>query len=106
LRAGTYARIALVAAAGRTLGSPTRAIGRLDATARFVLDPFAESRFGLYGLGGVSIPFEHEPRDPRLLIGAGVEGPTTRRTKIAAELGLGGGLRFGLVVRGATRGQR
>lgn len=105
LRAGWYVR------AGAALGTgvlwregPAVGLMRADATVRFLLDPFAERRRGLYG--GVGISARHAAggvgsQPPVLLLLAGVESRPRDGRVWAVEAGLGGGVRFGLVRRRA-----
>jgi hypothetical protein len=54
---GTYVRIGVLAGAGATIDgddSP-RAAGRLDVLARFLFDPFRQSRWGFSAGAGVSL---------------------------------------------------
>lgn len=94
---GTYVRAGVTVAAGVMEGSPS---GRIDLSARFLLDPFRESRWGPYGGGGVSARFD-DNRDAKayLLLFLGVEGPASRGLSPAIELGLGGGGRLGVILR-------
>src|SRR5262249_13015632 len=55
---GTYVRTTIDAAGGATWRyDQTRASGRVDAIARFLLDPFREAPLGLSLGGGVSVPY-------------------------------------------------
>jgi hypothetical protein len=104
---GTYTRLAIVGAIGTKMVAPRRALGRVDFLARFGLDPFGESRYGLYGFGGVGGWTARDAKpDYGLVVGAGLEGSLARRATLAAEVGLGGGVRIGIVVRSAMRGRR
>jgi hypothetical protein len=92
--------------AGARFPDDAQSVGevRADATVRFLLDPFAERRRGLYG--GVGLSASHlgggiGARPPVLLLLAGIEGPPRNGRAWALELGLGGGLRVGLVRRRA-----
>lgn len=106
VRAGWYARVGLAAAVGAVRdGADWQAVQRLDFTARFLVDPFAESRRGFYagaGLGVVRVG-DASPR-PLLLGVVGVEGEPTGAVVPALELTLGGGARLGVVLR-RTRAQ-
>lgn len=106
VRAGWYVRV------GASLGGgarwiedgPTVGQVRADATVRFLLDPFAERRRGLYG--GVGVSAAHlgaglGAQPPVLLLIAGIEGQPRNGRAWALELGLGGGLRVALVRRSA-----
>lgn len=106
LRAGWYARVGASLGAGaqwREAG-PTVGVVRADATVRFLLDPFAERRRGLYG--GVGISALHAGggiggQPPVLLLLAGVESRPRGGRVWAVEAGLGGGVRIALVRRRA-----
>lgn len=104
---GRLLRLDLVGAAGSTLEGRPRAAGRVDAVLRFVLDPYAERRWGFYGGGGVSARFMRgEPGQGRLVLVLGVEGRGARGIVPFAELGLGGGTRIGFGLRRSVRGWR
>jgi hypothetical protein len=81
--------------------------GRFDALARFLLDPFRESRVGLYAAGGLSLshdPWERWKGGLALVLGA--ELPSRAGAAWAVEVGMGGGLRIGLALRRAVPGRR
>lgn len=106
LRAGWYARVggSLGAGVQRREGGPTVGLIRADATVRFLLDPFAERRRGLYG--GVGISALHAgggvgSQPPVLLLLAGVESRPRNGQMWAVEAGLGGGVRLAIVRRRA-----
>lgn len=103
--AGRYVRIGALGAAGAAWANgEQRASARLEGVARFLLDPFRESRFGLYGVGGVSVMYDgFEHTRPNVVVGAGVEGTPRNGRAIAAELALGGGVRVAVVLRRARR---
>ena len=113
---GYYARLGLDAAVGvatedrkaRTGSAdapPGPLDGRVDLLVRFLLDPFRQSAFGLSLGGGVSA--RAEPGDrvrPRLLVAMDVEGRRSARGLVPAlQVGLGGGLRVGVVLRRGAR---
>lgn len=80
---------------------------RIDASARFLLDPFRERRWAPYGSGGVSL--RHDDFDgwrPYLLLAVGLEGPEHGGVVTAFEVGVGGGARAGVVLRRAVTGRR
>jgi len=107
-RAGYYGRIALVAGAGGAWRDG-RAAGtaHVDLVSRFLLDPFREVRWGLYGGGGATFRWSERGRaQPYLLLVGGVEGPEHGTWRPAVELGLGGGARLGIVLRRARNGAR
>ena len=111
--AGYYMRIGLVAAAGARIGrtdpfTSSRLDGRFDVLARFLLDPFRQSAYGLSLGAGVSL--RAEPNDrvrPLLLVAVDLEG---RRSAVgwvpALQVGLGGGIRVGVALRRGVAGAR
>lgn len=105
---GLYVRIEGTAAVGTALvNDRMRAAGRADVVARFLLDPFAESRLGVYGVGGASLMYdERDQWRPRLVLGMGVEGRPRNGRATALEIALGGGIRVGVVVRCARSSGR
>lgn len=107
VRAGWYARLGVSALVGATHDAAgTHASRRLDATARFLLDPFAERRRGLYGGAGLTVRQQGgEAWKGDLLLVVGIEGSTRARLVPAVELALGGGVRLGVVLRSRRGGQ-
>lgn len=106
--ASTYVRLGVVAAAGQAWsnGNATFA-GRIDALARFVVDPFREFRWAPYGSGGVGAIYDGDEHWRAVLVGAlGIEGPATGRVVPAFEVGFGGGARIGVSLRRAMQGRR
>jgi hypothetical protein len=104
---GLYVRGSLAAGAGTAWhDGRTDAAGRVDATARFLLDPFRERRWGPYGLAGGSVRHQADRWRPYLLIGIGVEGPANHGFVPALELAMGGGVRVGLAIRRAIPDRR
>lgn len=102
VRAGWYARVgtALALGAARRADGEWIASQRLDVTARFLLDPFDEQRVGIYGGAGITARHDADsPVDARLLMLLGIEGRARRGILPAVELGLGGGIRLGVVLR-------
>jgi hypothetical protein len=99
--AGVGVRLGLTALAGAARSDGVaRASQRVDATARFLLDPFAERRTGLYG--GAGLTARHDAGGAwkgDLLLVIGVEGAALGRVVPAFELALGGGVRAALVLR-------
>jgi hypothetical protein len=66
-----------------------------------VVDPFNESGRGVYAGGGLGLRY-HADNDewrPLLVVALGIEGPVRHGRAWAAELGLGGGVRAGIVLR-------
>lgn len=106
---GYYVRLGIVGAAGGPTGrdapSPRRADGRADLLVRFLLDPFRQSAYGLSLGGGLSA--RAEPGDrvrPRLLVAVDLEGRRSSHGLVpAVQVGLGGGVRIGVVLRRGAR---
>lgn len=111
-RAGYYVRLfaGLAAGAAQSESHEWEPAARLDFAARFLLDPFAERPRGLYGGAGVSLGQrfapDAPPARPVLVLLAGLEGRSRNGRVWATELSLGGGVRLGLVWRGARAGAR
>ena len=105
--AGYYVRLGLTAAggvawrAGASAGS-----ARLDLTTRYLLDPFGELRWGIYGGAGVSARIDERHMRTYLLVVGGVEGPASHGWRTSIEAGLGGGARLGIVLRRARKNGR
>lgn len=100
--AGIYVRIAVDGAAGATWRDRTTAAsGRVDAVARFLLDPFREIPVGISFGGGVSVPVGAPmgARSPQLTLVADIEGGVHNGFAPALQFGLGGGARIGVVLR-------
>jgi hypothetical protein len=111
--AGYYARIGLVAAVGVPIGDGADSVrhgldGRVDLLARFLLDPFRQADYGLSFGGGASLRAEQGDRArPVLLAALDVEGRrSTRGVVPALQVGLGGGVRVGVILRRAAPGAR
>lgn len=105
---GTYVRVALVGAAGRAwVRDGSTVAGRVDGLVRFVADPLRESRWAPYASGGVGGLYDERERWRAVLIGTlGFEGPAGGGVVPAVEVGFGGGVRVGLVLRRAIPGRR
>lgn len=102
IRAGWYARVGLAVSTGAVSASNgLRSIQRVDGTARFLFDPFAEGRRAFYAGAGLGAQRSAESGDVRgFLLGVvGVEGRTAGRIVPSLELTLGGGARLGVVLR-------
>lgn len=113
--AGYYARIGVDVAAGVAIGDDAAAgaarhglDGRVDLLARFLLDPFRQSAYGLSLGGGASLRAEQGDRArPFLLVALDVEGRrSTMGVVPAVQVGLGGGVRVGVILRRAAPGTR
>jgi hypothetical protein len=106
--AGTYVRLGVVGAAGQTWrDGDAVAAGRIDAIARFVVDPLREFRWAPYAAGGLGAMYDGAERWRAVLVGSiGAEGPAVRGVMPAVEVGFGGGTRVGIVLRRAMPGRR
>ncbi len=106
---GYYTRVGVIAAAGADLARFEQdASGRLDVVARFLFDPFRQSRWGVSAGGGVGL--RARARDhvrPYLVAVADVEGPrSVHGLSPAFQLGIGGGVRVGAALRWGTASAR
>lgn len=106
--ASTYVRLGIVGAAGRAWRDGTSiGAGRVDALARFVVDPLRESRWAPYAAGGIGALYDESEKWRGVLVGVlGIEGPAAGHVVPAIEAGFGGGARIGFVLRRAMRGRR
>ena len=107
---GIYVRTGLVAGLG---AGRHGAEGRTDLLSRFSLDPFRQSRWALYGGGGISGRYRtREDGGSRayLLVVVGLEGPLpfgrTAGWVPVVEAGLGGGARIGVGIRRGINARR
>lgn len=113
---GYYVRVGFDVAVGiatndreAPLGSPDSPPGPLDGRAdllvRFLLDPFRQNAWGLSLGGGLSA--RAEPGDhvrPLLLVALDLEGRRSSHGFVPAlQVGLGGGVRVGMVLRRGSR---
>lgn len=105
---GYYVRLELVGGAGVTRRDTVNDdSGRVDALGRFLFDPFGESPWGFSIGGGISVLFASGARTHEyVVIVTDLEGPPIRSVVPALQLGLGGGLRLGLALRGYHSGRR
>jgi len=107
---GIYVRNGLVGA----VGAGRHGIeGRTDLLSRFSLDPFRQSRWALYGGGGISGRYrsrEDGGSHAYLMLFLGLEGPLplgrTSGWVPAFEVGLGGGARAGIILRRGINARR
>jgi hypothetical protein len=99
---GYYARLGFVGSYSPPLQArEARSEWRADVVARMVLDPFRQQMIGVSVGGGLTV--RHRAY---LLALLEVEGPEMRGTLPALQLGLGGGLRVGLILRKAVPARR
>ena len=104
----TYVRLVAIAGAGARWApeGPEPSV-RADLLARFNFDPLRQSRWALYGAGGVSALWdETEDGRGRLVAIVGLEGPARGNWGSAFEIGLGGGVRASVALRRARPGRR
>lgn len=107
---GIYMRTGLVVG----IGADRHGVeGRTDLISRFSLDPFRQSRWAPYGGAGVSGRYRSKidgGSHAYLMIFLGVEGAlplgATSGIVPAFELGLGGGARFGVILRRGINARR
>ena len=108
VRADYYVRLGVALSAGAFQRDDNVWVGsqRLDLTARYLLDPFGERPRGWYGGGGVSIAQRPGERaTAALLLLVGLEGRARRVVIPAVELGVGDGVRVGVVLRRPRAGR-
>jgi hypothetical protein len=105
---GTYVRVGVVGAGGVSWhDGRSVASARADVIGRFAFDPFRERRWGVSAGGGLTVRYDGElPGDRdrwRLLLAilVDLEGPRLGPLAPALQLGLGGGVRVGAIVRAA-----
>jgi len=98
---GIYVRLAALGGIGpQWRDGETVLAGRTDVIARFLLDPFRQSPVGLSIGGGVSVPYEKGTHvRPYLTAVVDVEGHRHGKLTPALQVGLGGGVRVGIVLR-------
>jgi hypothetical protein len=112
---GYYVRVGVTAAVGGRIddaasrpASSSRVDGRVDVLARFLLDPFRQTPYGLSFGGGIGLRAEPGDRArPVLLVALDVEGRRMASGWVPAlQAGLGGGVRLGVVLRRGVAGAR
>jgi hypothetical protein len=98
---GPYVRLGVDGAAGATWDQDrTRSSERIDAVARFLLDPFREVPIGLSMGGGASLRYVDGDRvRPYLVAVVDIEGRRRSGFTPALQVGLGGGTRVSIVLR-------
>lgn len=104
---GYYARLEIDGAFGPTKrDSIDYSSGRADVVGRFLLDPFAEAPFGFSIGGGVSTLIERSRAHAYLVVVMDLEIPRVGPVVPAVQLGLGGGVRVGIIARAYQHGRR
>jgi hypothetical protein len=107
--AGTYMRLGVDLGVGFEHRSDGALVGvqRLEGVGRFHVDPFRQTSAGAYFGGGMAIRHEAGSHARALLVALiGLEGKPHRGVAAALEAGVGGGVRLGIVLRGARPGRR
>jgi hypothetical protein len=105
---GSYVRLDAVLGAGaaRAAGR-TFASARGDVIGRFVIDPLRQQRWGPYvGAGLIARLDDDGPIRGLVALVIGTELPGGARWVPAVELGFGGGVRLGFVLRAGRAGRR
>jgi hypothetical protein len=110
---GPYLRVGLIGGAGTSWrDGQSRPSARADVVGRFALDPFRERRWGLSAGGGLSVRYDGTGLDRQqrwralVAILLDLEGPRAGSIAPAVQVGLGGGWRAGVILRGAQNGFR
>lgn len=98
---GLYLRVGAAAGVGAVSSDgEARLAQRADVTLRFLLDPFAETRWGPYAGGGLTVRRDGAERATAgVLFVLGVEGQRGKRWSRSVEVGLGQGVRLAAVLR-------
>lgn len=110
---GTYLRVELVGAGGASWeDGRAGASARADVIGRFSFDPFRERRWGLSAGGGLSARYDQRVAEEQhrwrafVAVVLDLEGPLIAGAAPALQVGLGGGVRIGLILRGADPRRR
>ena len=105
---GYYVRLAIIGAAGVTQQDTSdRNSGRVDVLARFLFDPFRETPWGLSIGGGMSALFAESARAREyLVVFIDAEAPRIGAVVPSLQVGLGGGVRAGIILRRYQVGRR
>ena len=114
LPVGPYLRVGVIGAGGVGWrdGRSAAPSARADVVGRFAFDPFREHRWGLSAGGGLSVRYDEAGADGRrrwralVALVIDLEGARAGSIVPAVQLGLGGGLRAGVILRGAQSGYR
>lgn len=88
-------------------GGGVDAAARVDLLARWLSDPYRQSKRAVHAGGGIGVLFEQgmAPR-PVAIVTLGVEGTSDGPWVPGVEVGLGGGVRIGFTLRRAPARQR
>jgi len=105
---GYYTRFGLDVSGGvARKDDATFATARVDALMRFLLDPFRETGWALSAGAGVTVRYvAPDEWRPFLALVLDIEGKRAGPITPAFQLGLGGGVRLGVVLRGSRRAYR
>jgi len=105
---GYYTRFGLDLSGGVAWkADATFATARADAMMRFLLDPFREAKWALSAGAGVTVRYvAPDVWRPFLALVLDIEGKRAGGLTPAFQLGLGGGVRLGVVLRGSRRAYR
>jgi hypothetical protein len=107
--AGYYARIGIDGALGMDdVNGSQQKSGRVDVLGRFLFDPFRQTSWGISAGAGVSVRAHEGDRvRPLLLAVIDVEGKrAVNGISPALQVGLGGGMRVGGILRWGSRTAR
>jgi hypothetical protein len=112
---GVYVRATAIGALGKaSTDSGQLSSARVEVLSRFLLDPFRESRFGLSVGGGLGLTnsqgfatidklgMPHRQWEPYLALIADLELTKSAGWQPALQVGLGNGLRVGLLFRSSV----
>ena len=105
---GSYVRLdAALGGGAARVADHTVGSGRAEVIGRFVVDPFRQGRWGPYVGAGLIARLDGGERLRGLLaLTIGTELPGGPRWAHAIELGYGGGVRVGVVLRSGREGRR
>lgn len=106
--AGYYVRVAEAISFGRELtGARPGNVLRAEVVARFLTDPFGESRWGPYGGGGAAVDWrDGSAGRVALMLVAGTELPSKAAWRPGIEIAVGNGVRLSLIIRRARTAGR
>jgi hypothetical protein len=106
LPTGDYLWLGADLGAGIVAGPRLEPSARVDVTGRLWFDPNSETHWAPYLVGGMSYRADGGARGALyLLIAVGVHAPPSHGLVPALEVGLGGGVRVGIVIRRARPGR-